>query len=113
MISTVLSFACEVILLHVLGQGCFTRDVSLTCVPGQFVFLYSCLHNTFGFNKEKMVDCRPICLTVMSPAVVEVGELCVVWQIKGSAADPTVCHMVTSVPPGCRASARFTDGSKL
>ena len=40
----------------------------------------------------------------MSPAVVEVAELCVVWQVKGFAAYPTVSHMVTSVPPRWRLS---------
>ena len=46
------------------------------------------------------VEFAPICLTVVSPAVVEVGELRVVRQVESSAADPTVSHMVTTVPPG-------------
>ena len=46
------------------------------------------------------IEFAPICLTVVSPAVVEVGELRVVRQVESSAADPTVSHMVTPVPPG-------------
>ena len=51
------------------------------------------------------VEFAPICLTVVSPAVVEVGELRVVRQVESSAADPTVSHMVTTVPPGDKASS--------
>ena len=50
------------------------------------------------------IEFAPICLTVVSPAVVEVGELRVVRQVESAAADPTVSHMVTPVPPGHQSS---------
>ena len=71
------------------GKACFSRDVSLTCVPEKFVLLF-CI-------------CKciiPILLTVMSPSIVEVGELCVVRQIESFAADSSVGKVMTSIPPG-------------
>ena len=42
----------------------------------------------------------PILLTVVSPSVMKVWELCVVGKVQSLTADSTMCKVVPSVPPG-------------